>query len=302
MLKQKALKKIFITTLTMFIVLTVYTIPTTTNKNTLRTNLELSDITSLPTNKIYLLNKNNYLVKTDIFLTGKTKEDKVRGIINYLIINNSKIKNSLQGYLPKNTKINEIKIDNNNLYIDFSKDFLNYDKSNEKYIITGLTYSLLELESISNFSFTVEKEMLKGYETPLNKNISINPEYSINSRKDINKVIVYYYDKDNNTNLIPITKYLNDKREKVEIIIDELKNNKSNLISPVNNNLELLDYYEEANVLFLNFNNYLLDSNQETTKAIMEEISYSIFDNYPNINMVMFKVNGQQKEHFMRDN
>ena len=144
--------------------------------------------------------------------------------------------------------------------------------------------------------------MLKGYETPLNKNISINPEYSINSRKDINKVIVYYYDKDNNTNLIPITKYLNDKREKVEIIIDELKNNKSNLISPVNNNLELLDYYEEANVLFLNFNNYLLDSNQETTKAIMEEISYSIFDNYPNINMVMFKVNGQQKEHFMRDN
>lgn len=299
MLKTKAIKKIFTTTLTMFIILTIYTIPTTSNKNILRTNLELADITSIPTNQIYLLNNNNYLVKTEIFLEGKTEEEKIKKIINYLIINNNKLSNSLNGYLPENTKIQEINIKNDELYIDFSKEFLNYDKKLEKTIIAGLTYSLLELKNINSLSFTVEKEYIKDIPNKLDKTIDINTEYSINSRNNINKVIIYYLD---DNNYIPVTKYLNDNREKVEIIIDELKNNKNNLISPVNNNLELLDYYEEANVLFLNFNNYLLDDNKETTSKVLEEISYSVFDNYPDINMVIFKVNNEQKEYFKRYN
>ena len=49
MLRQKALRKIFITTLTMFIILTIYTIPTTQNIKVLRTNLEIKDITNLGT-------------------------------------------------------------------------------------------------------------------------------------------------------------------------------------------------------------------------------------------------------------
>ncbi|MBQ6323409.1 MAG: hypothetical protein IJI22_01080, partial [Bacilli bacterium] len=109
MLKQKALKKIFATTLTMFIILTIYTIPTTNNKNILRTNLELTDITSLATNTVYLLNKNNYLVKTDVFIEGVTEEEKIKKIINYLIINNPQNSDSLRGYLPKGTKVNKIK-------------------------------------------------------------------------------------------------------------------------------------------------------------------------------------------------
>ncbi|MBR3145726.1 MAG: hypothetical protein IKF47_00530, partial [Bacilli bacterium] len=68
MIKKKALRKIFITTLSMLIVLTVYTIPTIKKDNVLRTNLEIEDITNLSTDKIYLLNKDNYLVKTDIFI------------------------------------------------------------------------------------------------------------------------------------------------------------------------------------------------------------------------------------------
>ena len=68
MIKKKALRKIFITTLSMLIVLTVYTIQTIKKNNILRTNLEIEDITNLSIYKIYLLNKDNYLVKTDIFI------------------------------------------------------------------------------------------------------------------------------------------------------------------------------------------------------------------------------------------
>ena len=73
MLKRKALRKIFITTLSMLIILTIYTIPTTQKPNILRTNLEIEDITNLSTDKIYLLNKDNYLVKTDVFIDSNKK-------------------------------------------------------------------------------------------------------------------------------------------------------------------------------------------------------------------------------------
>ena len=69
MLRRKALRKIFITTLSMLIILTIYTIPTTSKPKVLRTNLEIEDITNLKTDKIYLLNKYNYLVKTDALIT-----------------------------------------------------------------------------------------------------------------------------------------------------------------------------------------------------------------------------------------
>ena len=64
MIRTKALRKIFTTTLTLFILLTVYLIPKTETKNVLKTNLEMTTNTNIGTNVIYLLNDNNYLVKT----------------------------------------------------------------------------------------------------------------------------------------------------------------------------------------------------------------------------------------------
>ena len=101
MLRKKALRKIFITTLTMFIILTIYTIPTTENKNVIRTNLEIEDITNLTTDEIYLVNKDNYLVKTSIFIDSKKTKEKIEKIIKYLTIDNNKIPVSLNGYIPK---------------------------------------------------------------------------------------------------------------------------------------------------------------------------------------------------------
>ena len=59
---QLLLKKLFVITLTMLVVLTICTIPTINNPNVLRTSFELEDITSFKTNSIYLLNENNLLV------------------------------------------------------------------------------------------------------------------------------------------------------------------------------------------------------------------------------------------------
>lgn len=303
MLKTKAIRKIFTTTLTMFIILTIFTIPTATkNKNVLRTNLEIEDIASLSTDKIYLLNKDNLLVRAEVFIEGKSKEEKIKNIINYLTITNEKIPSGLNGYIPKKTKLKNINLDENVVYLNFSKDFLNHQKSKRNIIITGLVYSILEVENIESVIIQVEDDYLKDYKFPLNKNIGINNKYLLNPRKDLNRVVIYYLDNINEKNyFVPVTKYLNDKRDKIEVVIDELKNStdSDNLISYVNNKLELIDYKEESDVLFLNFNDYLLDNNEEINKDILNSIAYSAFSNY-DVNMVMFEVNNEKVNYISR--
>ena len=287
MLRKKALSKIFITTLSMFIILTIYTIPNTNNK-VLRTNLELEDITNLSTNKIYLLNKDNYLVKTDIFI----ENNNIEKIINYLKVDNNKLPISLNGYIPKNTKLLDYNLDENYLMLNFSKELLN--ANNKELMITGIVYSLLELDNINKISILVDNEVVYSN---LDKNIGINKEYLYTNRNNIDKVVIYYIDYNNY--YVPVTKYLNNNKDKIEVIIEELKNSNKDLISYLDNKVELINYKEESNVLFLNFNAYLKDSNEEITEKVLNEIAYSVFDNY-DVNMVNFEINSKKLKYINR--
>ena len=296
MIKQKALRKIFITTLTMFIILTIYTIPNTYKKdNILRTNLEIEEITGLNTDTIYLLNKENYLVKTDIFIDTNNLNNKIEKIIDYLMIDNNKIPVDLYGYIPKNTKLLNYNIESNSLLLNFSKEFLN--TKDEEILITGIVYSLIELKDINEVSFQVEGKFYKDYNN-LNKSIGINKNILYTNTRNINKVVVYYLDK-RDTYYVPVTNYINDKRDKIEVIIDELKTTKKGLISYINDNVKLLDYKEENSLLILNFNDKLKDNNSDSKEKILNTISYSVFDNY-DVNMVMFEINGETYEYIKR--
>ena len=142
MLKTKVIRKIFITTLSLFILLVVYSIPNTVNNNVLKTNLEVETTTGLYTNNIYLLNSDNYLVKTKILLDSNNLEDKIKKLINNLTIsNNSKFSNGLKSYIPKNTKLLNININDKIVNLNFSSEFLNMQVDNEKQILSGLVYT-----------------------------------------------------------------------------------------------------------------------------------------------------------------
>ena len=161
-------------------------------------------------------------------------------------------------------------------------------------MITGLTYSLLELPEIKKITILIDDKPLY---VNLDKNIGINNDYLYTNRNNIKKVTIYYLD--DNDYYVPVTKYLNNDKEKIEIIIDELKSTNKNLISYLNNNVELLDYKEESNVLFLNFNKYLKDSNKEVREKVLNEIAYSVFDNY-DVNMVNFEINNKKVKYINR--
>ena len=83
MLRTKAIRKIFLTTLTVFILLTVFTITkyNNDNDNVLRTNLEIEDIAGLKTNVIYLLNDEGLLVQDRVLLDGSSVEENLRVLL-----------------------------------------------------------------------------------------------------------------------------------------------------------------------------------------------------------------------------
>ena len=88
----------------------------------------------------------------------------------------------------------------------------------------------------------------------------------------------------------------------IKIIIEELTTSyiyEPNLMSFLDNKVELIDYKEENNVLFLNFNDYLLADNDKILEEVIYSIAYSVFDNY-SVNMVMFEVNNQEIKYISR--
>ena len=311
MIKTKAIRKIFTTTLSMFIILCVFSLMTIDLDNTLKVNLEINDISGIGNGYVYLLSKNDYLVRKNIYLDSDDNVLNIKKALSYLIeSDNNKYSNELMGVIPKGTKINEVICGDDLVTVDFSKEILSVSIGHEKHMISSIVYTIMDLVDVEGVSILVDGELLRSYPNTgeafgsvLNKSIGINNRYDITSRKDINRVILYYVDLiDEEIYYVPVTKYINDDREKVKIIIEELKSSylsEVNLMSFLNSNVKLIDYQIENDIFFLNFDDYLFDSNDKILEEVMYTISYSIFDNY-DVNMVMFLVNGEEVNHIMR--
>lgn len=310
MLKKKALKRIFVTTVALFIFLTIYVINSIDNENKLDSKIEVEYTFNEGTNSIYLLNKNGYLVKAKTLITSKDKTKQIESILNSLTIgNDNSFPDELKGTIPKNTKVLEIRYDKESVTINFSKEFLNLKKDIEKKTIESIVYSIFDLKEVKEIYIEVEGKLLNEYPNskekiyyPLNKDIGINNEYNITSRNDINKTVIYYLEKINNENYyVPVTKYENNRDDKIKVVIDSLTTNyiyEPNLMSVLNTNLKLNSYNKEDNVFFLDFNNYLYDKNQKLVEEVIYSISYSVFDNY-DVNNIVFMVDGKNVKSVM---
>ena len=299
MLITKIINKIFRTTLIMFLILTVFTITNESKEKVLRTNLEINNIKDMDKTKLYLLSNNNYLVETNVYINSDKLEDKINKIIEYLKINNNKIPKGLKGYLLKDIKINNINLEDNNIKINFPKEILNI--KDKELVIEGLVYSLLNLDEINSIEVLVENNYLENYEYKLNKNIGINKQYILKNRKDVNKINLYYYNKINNIEyLTPVTKYINDNRKKIEIILDELINNiPDNLISYMDDKVKLKEYKEENDLIILKFNENFIGENKDLNKKIINQIALTIFENY-DVNTVLFQENDEKIEYITK--
>lgn len=311
MLRTKAIKKIFMTTLSMFIILCTFTLTSFMNNNVLKTNLEIEEISGIVTDDIYLLSKNNYLVKKKILIDSDDIAFKIKKALSEMVnSSNNKYSNELIGPIPEGTNIIDVIVGEDIITVNFSKELLNVNINHEKHMISAIVYTILNIGEVKGVSILVEGTFLDKYPNTLeslnkvlDKNIDINREFRVVSRDDISKVVVYYLDDiDDNLYYVPVTKYLNDSRDKIEIIVEELSSSyiyEDNLMSFLNNKVKLLEHSIENDVFFLNFNEYLFDSNDIVLEEVLYCISYSVFDNY-DVSMVMFQVNGKEVNHVFR--
>lgn len=278
------IKKLFPLMITLLLIITLATIPTIENKKTLRTNFELEEITSMDMNKIYLLDKNNYFVQAEVFIGKLSLQDEIERIIDYL-----KEKNTTEqwiGYVPDDVKLLNVENIDNILYLNFSEELKKIKKDN----ISGLIHTLLSLDNVDKISIKVEDEY---YDKELyDDTYHINTEYNLSSRKEVNEIVIYYINNIDENYYVPVTKYINSDKDKIEIIVEELKNNiPNNLVSYLRSDVTLKNYDIENDMMVMNFNkNLIMDKDVE--KFNLNTIAYSVFANY-NVSAVSFQIDGK---------
>lgn len=309
MLKKFYLKKLLVCAIAIFTILLIYVIPTNEEEK-LKIKEEVEYVNKdIDTSVIFLNDSNNYLACTKIVTNNKDTVSKAKELLEALIIDGTKqdsIPSGFKAIIPSNTKIRSLTYDNKVIKVDFSSDLMNTNIENEEKIIEAIVYTLTSIEDVEFVIIYMEGELLTTLPqskitlpSTLDRSFGINKEYNLNSTKDINKTTIYYISEfNNNEYYVPVTKVTNDERSKIEIIIDELSSSnlyKTNLMSYLNSNTELLSVNENEEELVVNFNSAIF--NDINTEEILEEVIYtismSINDNY-SVNTVVFNVEDKE--------
>ena len=307
MIQRFSMKKIGKYTVLLFIVFLFYLFP---NKVNYDLDKEVSKDISINYHDIFLIDKNNYIAKTNIQVRSLKADSLIDELIETMTIDGKyqdKIPNGFRGVLPSDAKLLGKKIDNNIATLNFNSNLFDVCNELEEKELEAIIYTITSIEKIDTVKIQIEgKELTKlpksGKLLPneLKREYGINKIYNIDSIKDITKVIIYYANKNNNDDIyyVPVTKYINSKDDKIKIIIDELTGKfsfESNLMSYLNYNTKLLDYSLNENEIDLNFNEYLFDNteNKKVLEEVIYSISYSVKDNY-DIDVINFFVNNEK--------
>lgn len=268
-------------------------------------------VSSNNTNEIYLLDANNFVGRATVMLKSKAANNKIREILEIMIIDGKResvVPNGFRAIIPSDTKIISVELVDNIAKVNFSKALLDVTKDMEEKVIEAITYSLTSVSEVKGVLIYIEGSLLtklpqmdKRLPAILKRDFGVNKIYDIDSISKINEVTVYYINKhDDNYYYVPVTKYINDDRDKIKIIIDELTSGplyETNLMSFLNANAKLLNYEIKEDSVILNFNSYIFDDMKN--KTILEEVIYSIAlsvgDNY-GVKEVIFKVENEEIE------
>lgn len=300
MIKKSSIRRICVATLTLFILLIIYFFPS--NDTVIKEHLSYITKEEMP---IFLVDNKDYVARTSIVKNSSETIEQTKEIIEALTKNTKKssyIRDGFKPIIPDGTKILDLKLEENILTINFSKEFLNINESDEEKMIEAIIYSLTEIKDVKKISIFVEGNKLiklpnsnKKLPDYLDKTYGINKIYNLDSLKETTKTTIYYLSKNKDYYYyVPVTKVSNEQTERVEIIIKELKSTPiyhTNLISYLAASANITSYELLENTISLSFNNYLIANMKE--EDILEEVKYSIAlsirDTY-GINEVIFNI------------
>lgn len=308
MLKKILSRKIMVATLALLTLGLIYLMPSHNNMDYAIKNDKTEYIYTNSLETIYLLDSNDYVARTEIKGCDCDTVETARDVIEGLMIDGNKehvIPNGFRSLIPSGTEIKDISLNDKVLTIDFSKEFLDINPKYEEKMIEAIVYSLTSIDGIDKVIIKVDgveltklpnsKKIITG---ALDKSYGINKSYDLVTLNDIDSYTVYYVSRYNDQEYyVPVTKYVNNKQDKIKVIIDELSTSpiyEANLMSFVNSNVNLIDYQLDNDILKLNFNDAILnDDNKHILEEVAYTISLSIYDNYP-VKEVVFLVNNEE--------
>ncbi|MBR2834067.1 MAG: GerMN domain-containing protein [Bacilli bacterium] len=285
MLKNFSLRKIGLTSAALLAILLLYLLPS--NDEKLKPEEKLEYVSSdLNMSDIFLLDKNSYVSLTKVVLTETQIENKARELLNILIIGNSdKVPNGFKAVIPPETKILSLKYDKGLIKVDFSEELLDVNEAQEEKMIEAIVYTLTSIDDVNKVIIYVNGEILtklpktrENLPSTLDRTFGINKKYDFYKVSNITDVTIYYVNKyHGSTYYVPVTKYLNDNRDKITIIVDELGVNfdyNTNLMSYLNEGVQLVSSSINNKTMSLEFNDYIFDD--ITTEKVLEEVIYTI--------------------------
>ena len=292
-----------LSSLALFAMFLIYIIPA--NEKTLDIKEELEYVnTNIESSPIFLMDQNSYVALTSVAVNDTNIENKAKQLIKVLTIGgmDSKIPSGFSAIIPPNTEVLSLSYENGIIKIDFSKDILNISEKLEEKMVEAIVYTLTSIDKVEGVIIYVEGDILTklpktkiNLPSTLDKTFGINKEFDLTSTKDITDVTIYYINQiSDNYYYVPVTKYINDDRDKTSIIIDELSSNfnpNKNLMSFLNDGTKLVSSSVKDGNMYLNFNEDILNSSvsEEISKETLDMISLSIGANYE-VKEVVFNV------------
>lgn len=115
---------------------------------------------------LYFLDSNNYELAPEARqIDAKELIDNPYAILINLLIEGPKNEKLLK-LIPENTILNNVRIENDILYIDFSEEFIreqNLGKEQEELILKSIVNTVTELTEINKVSFLIDGEKDKGF-------------------------------------------------------------------------------------------------------------------------------------------
>lgn len=284
MLKNCAKRKLIITTFSLLVFIITISFPKTEEK--------IKDIsisyTNAPPRAIYVLNKDDLVVRMTTTTKETDDEKKIQELLNMLTIGSLEseyLPAIFKPIIPKETKIIDISLENEILKVNFSKEFLNIPNSNSKNLISSIVYTLTELDNVGGVLIYVEGNLLNSYPNTssklpnvLTRKLGINEISNLTDFKNTIKTTVYYMaNEDGFSYYVPVTLLNNTNKDKLEIVIERLKSRpqiNTNLMSYLNASTTISDSKLDGDTLTLNFNDELYEG--LTSDDLKEQVNYAI--------------------------
>ncbi len=184
----------------------------TTPKDTVKVNVVLED--EKTSYRVFLISDDNMVVPVSIAQDEKmTKDEEIVDRFNLIKDDKQYENGKIRGYIPTDTKLKDIALNEGILTLDLTAEFANLSPKNIRRTVEALTYTFLDIEGIDGLKLCVEGENINqvagNYLIPdvLDKTIGINkPVSALSDQINTEEVVMIYNKTINNNNFyIPMS-------------------------------------------------------------------------------------------------